>query len=97
MATPEIPVTFPPGRDRLSTQSGSDRVSAGRADDRDFACCLLGGSCSGREPGHDHIDFEAYQFRCQRRKAVDLSFVRTELEMNVLPIDVTKVAQCFGK
>jgi hypothetical protein len=75
---PGMPVTFPPGRTRLSTS-------------------LLGGRCRWREPGHDHIDFEAHQFRCQLREAVYLSFVRTELEMNVLPIDVTEVTQCLGK
>src|SRR5437899_4172653 len=78
-------------------QPGSDQVSTGRADDWDLARRLLGGSCGRRKPGHDHIDFEPHQFRRQFGKATNLSLVRSELEPNVLPLDVTELAQRLGK
>src|SRR5262249_27857865 len=50
-----------------------------------------------REPRHDHIDLEPNQFGCQFRKAAHLSFVRSELEANVLPFAITKIPQILPK
>jgi len=90
-------VTFPPGRDRLSTSpvpTGSPQAAQTIGISR-VAC--LAAAAAGVNQGHDYIDFDAHQFRCQSWKAVDLSFVGTEFEMNVLSIDVTEVAQCLRK
>src|SRR5262249_4177243 len=78
-------------------QPGSDHVSAESADDWNLTGRLLGGNCGRREPGHDHIYFEPYQFRCQFGKTAHLSLVRSELEPYILPLDVTEFAQHLGK
>src|SRR5262249_3943973 len=75
----------------------SDHVSAERADDWDLMRRLLGSDCGRREPGHDHVDFELHQFRCQFGKMVHLSLVRSEFEPNVFPLDITELAQRLAK
>jgi hypothetical protein len=58
---------------------------------------LLQTSAGRRGPGHDDINLERYQFRCQLGKTAHLSFVRSELKPYILPLDVTQVAQHLGK
>jgi hypothetical protein len=76
-----IPVVSPPSR--ILSMKGFAKGS--------------GASCGRRKPRHDHIDFEPHQFRRQFGKAANLSLVRSELEPNVLPLDVTELAQRLGK
>ena len=78
-------------------QSGFDRISGHRHDNRNVARRLLRRPRCRREPGHDHIDFEAHQLRRQFGKAVRLSVIRPELEAYGLSLHVTQLAHRLSK
>ena len=80
---------------KVGDQTVCDRVSGGRHDNRNSGRCLLRGQCRRGEPSHDQVDFEADHFLRQRREAIYLPSVRSELEPNGSPIDVAELAHRF--
>jgi hypothetical protein len=58
------------------------------------ACCAA--RASGREPSDDDI-FETDQLGGQLGKPVHLSFRRSKLKSNVLPLDIPPIAQRLPK
>src|SRR6516164_2795610 len=78
-------------------QPRTDRVSRLGHDDRDFMRRLLGCQGGGCEPSDDHVDFETDQIGGQFRKPVEVSFRRSKLKSNVLPLDIPKIAQSLPK
>jgi hypothetical protein len=58
------------------------------------ACCAA--RASGREPSDDDI-FETDQLGGQLGKPVHLSFRRSKLKSNVLPLDIPQIAQPLPK
>ena len=91
-----IPVTFPPGRGRLATSpvAMGSPVSAMTIGISRVACCAA--RASGREPSDDDI-FETDQLGGQLGKPVHLSFRRSKLKSNVLPLDIPPIAQRLPK
>src|SRR5207302_11435393 len=61
----------------------------------DFTCCLLRRQCAGDVERHDHIDLESDQLASKLGKTIQLSFRRTKLKCNVLPLYKTKFTQSF--
>jgi len=56
---------FPPGRARLATSSGPNRIGSVRHDDRNDSCQGLG-SLGGGRAGHDEeVDLETDQLGCE--------------------------------
>jgi hypothetical protein len=47
----------------------------------------------GREPSDDYIDFETDQLGGQLGKPIEMSLRRSKLKSNVLPLDITQIAQ----
>jgi hypothetical protein len=74
-----------------------DRISRIRHNDRDFARRLLCRLSGGREPRDDYIHVETDQLGGQFGKPVEVSFSRSKLESNVLPLDVPQIAQPLPK
>jgi hypothetical protein len=56
---------------------------------RRLLCC----QSSGREPSDNYIDFETDQLGRQFGKPVEVSFSRSKLKSNVLPLDIPQIAQ----
>jgi hypothetical protein len=86
-----IPVTFPPGRGRLATSpvAMGSPVSAMTIGISRVACC------AARASGRDI--FETDQLGGQLGKPVHLSFRRSKLKSNVLPLDIPPIAQRLPK
>jgi hypothetical protein len=87
-------VTFPPGRARFSanpfaTRSPQSAQTIGMSGVACLAAIAVG--------VYQVIHFEPHQFRGQFRKPADLSFVRSELEANVLALKIAKLAQVLTK
>jgi hypothetical protein len=78
-------------------QPRGDGISRLGHDDRDFTRCLLCRQSGGREPSDDDIDFETDQLGGQFGKPVHLSFRRSKLKSNVLPLDIPQIAQRLPK
>ena len=78
-------------------QSGFDRISGHRHDNRNVARRLLRRPRCRREPGHDHIDFEPHQLRRQIGQPACLAFIRAELVSDVSPLEVTELAHRLAK
>jgi hypothetical protein len=78
-------------------QPRGDGISRLGHDDRDFTRCLLCRQSGGREPSDDHIDFATDQLGRQFGKPVHLSFRRSKLKSNVLPLDIPQIAQRLPK
>ena len=74
-------------------QARAHWISRVRHHDWDFAGRLLCRLSGGREPSDDYIDFETDQLGGQFGKPVDLSFRRSKLKSNVLPLDVPQISQ----
>jgi len=51
----------------------------------------------GCEPRDDYIDFETDQLGGQFGKPVEVSFSRSKLKSNVLPLDIPQIAQPLPK
>jgi hypothetical protein len=78
-------------------QPSTDRVSCLGHDDRDLMRRLLGRHSGGREPSDDYIDLETDQLIGQFGKPFEVSFRRSKLKSNVLPLDIPEVAQSLAK
>src|SRR5262245_3233316 len=83
----------------ISTRSGkahdqarADRISGLGHHDRDFPRRLLCRHSGGCKPSDDDIDLETNQLSCKFGKPVDLSFRRSKLKSNVLPLDIPQIA-----
>src|SRR6202022_2438306 len=74
-------------------QPRTDGISCLGHDDRDFARRLLCCQSGGREPSDDYIDIETDQLGGQLGKPVEMSLRRSKLKSNVLPLDITQIAQ----
>ena len=74
-------------------QPGTNGISSLGHDDRDFERRLLCRQSGGCEPRDDYIDFETDQLGGQFGKPVEVSFSGSKLKSNVLPLDITQIAQ----
>src|ERR1700730_10929961 len=75
----------------------SPAISGLGHDDRDFERRLLCRQSGGCEPRDDYIDFETDQLGGQFGKPVEVSFSRSKLKSNVLPLDIPQIAQPLPK
>ncbi len=72
-------------------------ISETRNDNRDDGGRLLGGLGCRCIYGQDRIDFEAHQLTGERGKPLAISFRVADFKGNVLPFDVTKLAEPLVK
>jgi hypothetical protein len=63
----------------------------------DFVRRLLCRQSGGCEPRDDYIDLETDQLGGQFGKPVEVSFSRSKLKSNVLPLDIPQIAQPLPK
>src|SRR6516225_5106406 len=82
---------------KARNQPRTDGISCLGHDDRDVTRRLLCRHSGRREPSDDDIDFETDQLSGQFRQPTDLSFRRSKLKSNVLPLNIPQVAQSLPK
>src|SRR6266576_112283 len=81
------------GPRKARDQPRTNRVSCLGHDDWDFVRRLPCRQSGGREPSDDYIDLETDQLGGQFGKPVEVSLRRSKLKSNVLPLDITQIAQ----
>ena len=84
---------FPPRAREAADQSGRDGISNGRHDDGDRPGRLLGSLDRWHGPRYDDVDLQTDQLGGEGGKAFVLSLRQPDLNSDVLPLRVAKVAQ----
>ena len=85
------------GAGEAGDKPGADRVAGGRHDNWNVgggSLCRQRGRCFRRD---QNIDLERNQFSRERGKPVQFAFGATELDLNILAVDVAKVAHAGKK
>ena len=87
----------PSGPSKAGNEPAGNWIAAGRHDDGDGACGLLGSKRPGRTSGYYHFHLEADQLCGCIGEALQFSFGVSALDDNVLALDVSKLTQVSSK
>ena len=93
----EIPVTFPPGRDRLATKAGSYKVTSliRRQSESQLVACLAASDCLSSSY-KDHINLQTDQFGRKLGKTIKpLPSAYRYSKENVFPLRVPEFTQAL--
>jgi len=62
-----------------------------------LGCCPLCGKGAGREHCYDHVYLHGHQLGSEGREQIELLVGRSDLEMDVLPLDIAEFAQAIAQ
>src|SRR5439155_14924246 len=74
-----------------------DRIAHRRRHDRDRRRCVASGTRAGRRSRQDEVDLETHQLTRQRREPLDVAARRSQLEDEVLTLDITALPESPAK